>query len=86
MRSIACTLLLAPTMGLAQIFYSAEEFYGYIEHKARMAQIEKGTEVCEGPEWDRFNQETRDWFAGRRNEPPVPPPGVTLDQPEFWQR
>jgi hypothetical protein len=87
------TLLLILSAGLvsAQVFYTGEEFYRYIEHRARMAQIEKGTEVStptEGPEWDRFNQETRDWFAGRRNELPVPPSGWAIDNPnpEFWQR
>lgn len=40
MRALLLTLFLAPTMALAQVFYSDEEFYGYLEHRARMELLE----------------------------------------------
>ncbi|HET6886615.1 MAG TPA: hypothetical protein VFH87_01705 [Candidatus Udaeobacter sp.] len=39
MRLLACTLFLAPVVALGQVFHTDEEFYAYLEHKARMGAI-----------------------------------------------
>lgn len=39
MRAALLTLFLAPAMAFAQVFYSGEEFYAYLEHRARLEAI-----------------------------------------------
>ena len=39
MRAAALILFLAPLMALGQVFYTDEEFYAYLEHKAALEAI-----------------------------------------------
>lgn len=40
MRSLALSLFLGPTMALAQVFYTSEDFYRFLENRQRMALVE----------------------------------------------
>ena len=45
-KLLATCFLAASGFANAQIFYSEEEFYGYLEHRARMALIEAEARAC----------------------------------------